>query len=389
MELKELQRNWTLFGDTDPFGSILSEPSKLGGNWEIGEFFRKGVEEIAEVMDRARSLRPDFGIGEALDFGCGAGRLTQALCLHFDRCHGVDIAPSMIRHARRYNTHGDRCTYHLNEVDDLRLFEDDRFDFVYSMVVLQHMRPEYARSYLAEFIRVLVPGGLIVFQLPAGPNEEGTHASPLPDSAFRAEIEPLARPSALRQGERATLRLRLKNNGDTPWPAWWDPHGRYNVNIGNHWLDQDGNMLVHDDGRMGLDKDLKPGQEVETSLTVTAPDRPGRYVLEVDLVQEANCWFKQKGSPTATISLEVRPDRPRRLSRIFRKIRGGAKASAAEPAPAPESGRDALPIMEMYGIERPEVEALIERNGAKLLNVDTTTMGDWIHGRYFVTKPTR
>src|SRR5262249_48837046 len=103
----------------------------------------------------------------ALDFGCGVGRLTQALARHFETVVGVDIAPSMLRGARKYNKFGDRCQYVLNERDDLRLFESNSFDFIYSNRVLQHMRPEYGKSYLREFIRVLSPEGLLVFYMPS------------------------------------------------------------------------------------------------------------------------------------------------------------------------------------------------------------------------------
>jgi SAM-dependent methyltransferase len=55
----------------------------------------------------------------------------------------------------------------LNTADDLRPFESGSFDLVYSRYVLQHLPGRaMVRSYLAEFIRVLRPGGLLVFQLP-------------------------------------------------------------------------------------------------------------------------------------------------------------------------------------------------------------------------------
>src|SRR5262249_51827296 len=43
------------------------------------------------------------------------------------------------------------------------------FDFVYSNIVLQHMRPKDQHLALAELIRVLAPAGLLVFQLPEAP----------------------------------------------------------------------------------------------------------------------------------------------------------------------------------------------------------------------------
>ena len=51
---------------------------------------------------------------------------------------------------------------------DLTVFSDASFDLVASDIVLQHL-PDRAtvEGYLAEFVRVLKPGGLLVFQLPS------------------------------------------------------------------------------------------------------------------------------------------------------------------------------------------------------------------------------
>ena len=86
--------------------------------------------------------------GRALDFGCGVGRLTQALATYFDEAVGVDIAPSMVKLAKRYNRFKARCVYYVNREADLRLFPDQQFDFIYTNIVLQHMKPEYAKSYI-------------------------------------------------------------------------------------------------------------------------------------------------------------------------------------------------------------------------------------------------
>ena len=40
-------------------------------------------------------------------------------------------------------------------------------------------------------------------------------------------------------------------------------------------------------------------------LQVTAPDRPGDYELEVDLVHEGITWFADRGGKTATVALRV------------------------------------------------------------------------------------
>ena len=194
MELKELQQHWDRFGRKDPLWAIVAWPEKKGNKWQLDEFFETGVREIATVVESAEGLNIDLKRRRALDFGCGVGRLTQALANHFDEVVGVDIAPSMVKLARKYNRHGSKCTYHLNETDDLRLFPDKTFDFVYTNIVLQHMLPVYAKSYIREFLRVLVPNGLLIFQLPSERVQERGSETPDFSEAQNAErVDPLAR----------------------------------------------------------------------------------------------------------------------------------------------------------------------------------------------------
>jgi hypothetical protein len=73
------------------------------------------------------------------------------------------------------------------------------------------MKPEYSRRYIQEFLRVLAPGGLVIFQLTSKPLEPGVQTQPLPDSAFRASLRPINLPSVFRAGSRTTVRVHLKN----------------------------------------------------------------------------------------------------------------------------------------------------------------------------------
>src|SRR5262249_61977542 len=150
----------------------------------------------AGVRGEARRGGIDVVRRRALDFGCGAGRLTQALAAYFERVDGVDIAASMLATARRYNRHPETCHYHLNTAPDLRLFESGAFTFAYSVLVLQHIEPQHSKAYLRELLRLLAPGGLLVFQLPSHRSADEPPAAaprtavsaPLPPSARRAPI---------------------------------------------------------------------------------------------------------------------------------------------------------------------------------------------------------
>ncbi len=168
MSLKKLQSHWDHFGSEDPMFAVLTDPEKKGGKWDEDSFYATGREEIAQLLGSLDRQSIPYGKGSALDFGCGAGRLSQALAGHFERVSGIDIAPSMIELARRNNPVPERLTFHLNESNELP-FEDGAFDFLYSNYVLQHIAPEYAKAYIAEFMRVLKADGIAVFQFTSAP----------------------------------------------------------------------------------------------------------------------------------------------------------------------------------------------------------------------------
>ena len=161
------QRQWDHLALNDPFWGILADPAKRHGRWDPDEFFATGQAEIAAVMHDIEDLGYPRARKRALDFGCGTGRATQALADWFDHVTGVDISPSMLDLARKYNRAGARCVYTLNVDGDLHGFDANHFDFIYSRLVLQHLRPRQSRQYVREFLRVLRPSGLLLFQLPS------------------------------------------------------------------------------------------------------------------------------------------------------------------------------------------------------------------------------
>ena len=170
MGLDDLRRNWDGLGEVDPLWAILAYPDRHRGGWEGHEddFFDTGSKAVGEVMTLLqRVAATPIASERALDFGCGAGRLTQALAGHFERADGIDIAASMVELARRHNRAGDRVRYHLNEAPDLSLFDNDTFDFLLSIIVLQHIPNKLKVGYLKEFVRVLRPGGVAAFTVPS------------------------------------------------------------------------------------------------------------------------------------------------------------------------------------------------------------------------------
>lgn len=172
MALKHVRKTYDKLGLADPLYAVLSFREAKNNRWDPEEFFSRGRKEIAAALDYLERLGLEPDKRRALDFGCGVGRLTQALCGHFEEVVGIDISASMIAGAQRFNQHGNRCTYRVNTTPDLAQLEDSSFDFVYSNIALQHTPPESSTRYIAEFFRILRPGGIAMFQIPSGPRHD-------------------------------------------------------------------------------------------------------------------------------------------------------------------------------------------------------------------------
>jgi ubiquinone/menaquinone biosynthesis C-methylase UbiE len=192
--LARVRADWVDLGTADPLWAVLVDPERRNGGWDCEAFYATGSAEVAAALDRAAALGARPGRALALDFGCGVGRLSVALAEHVHAVIGVDVSGPMIAQARRHDTTG-RCTFIVNEAQDLSLLDDAGVDIVYSSLVLQHIPAPYNALFLGELLRVLRPGGLLVVQL-----------ATRPDHSLRGRISRIAPRPVLRFTQRVLLR---------------------------------------------------------------------------------------------------------------------------------------------------------------------------------------
>jgi ubiquinone/menaquinone biosynthesis C-methylase UbiE len=159
--------NWNALAELDPLWAVLSDPEKKVGKWDLAEFFSTGAREAERVLAVCKSNGVSVSYGKLLDFGCGVGRMTRAFSGFFQSCVGIDISQNMVSLARKFNADQPRCEFVASDAA-LLPFGDKSFDFVFSVLVLQHLATKsMILRYIAEFIRIAKDNAVIVFQLPS------------------------------------------------------------------------------------------------------------------------------------------------------------------------------------------------------------------------------
>ena len=64
-------------------------------------------------------------------------------------------------------------------------------------------------------------------------------------------------------------------------------------------------VAVQDGERTHLPHDVAPGKRVSTWATIVAPATPGRYRLQLSLVQESIAWLEQVGGTPCELPVTV------------------------------------------------------------------------------------
>jgi SAM-dependent methyltransferase len=146
----------------------------------------RGREELDALFGR---LGADPRGGTAIEVGSGPGRMTAGLAERFDRVLALDVSPAMLEQARAA-VPDEHVEFRAISGERLDGVEDASADVLICYLVLQHLPTRaVVLSYIAEFGRVLKPGGEAFVQLPV--LEDG--ARPRIWRALRSALVPLTR----------------------------------------------------------------------------------------------------------------------------------------------------------------------------------------------------
>lgn len=171
--VERLREGWLAFRAEDLEFEAGDElplpPSRLrllvdGRSGDAGLFLEVGAQLCGSIQDAvAESGTPVGEMRAILDFGCGCGRVAR----HWDgvegpEVYGCDYNPELVAWCAGNLPH---LRAMRNELEPPTPYVGGGFDLIYALSVFSHLDEQRQRDWLAEFRRLLRPGGLLVLSV--------------------------------------------------------------------------------------------------------------------------------------------------------------------------------------------------------------------------------
>lgn len=160
---------WEYYAENAPYFAVSTFDKFKNENLNaeaLEQFFAAGEEYVKSLWGEiSRTFEGDFRPETALDFGCGVGRVTLPLASRTKRVVGVDISPKMLAEAEKNSEKlGLKNTsFILNDENFDKL--DERFDFVHSFIVIQHIEPVSGEMIFQKLINLVKDNGIGILHL--------------------------------------------------------------------------------------------------------------------------------------------------------------------------------------------------------------------------------
>jgi|SRR5665213_2770241 len=160
---RDTDRDWKAIGEINPYFGVVGDPRyhrERINDRLLNELYRGGETEIQSIIGTIRDNIPDLTVASALDFGCGVGRHSLALAQHATRVTAFDIAPGMTALAEAAASK--RGVTNCQFVNFLP--QDERFDWINSYQVFQHIPPERGYGIVDDLFQKMAFGGVCSLQ---------------------------------------------------------------------------------------------------------------------------------------------------------------------------------------------------------------------------------
>ena len=177
-------------------------------------------------------------------------------------------------------------------------------------------------------------------------------------AAYEAKLQILDRVVHLAPGEHRPVHVRFTNDGGETWPqasredGWPYPSERRpQIRLSYRWYRPNGQPQGGEGFRTDLPAAVPPGATTVVPVLVAAPDEPGSYLLEFDLVHEFVRWFEQPARTEASVGETGGPGLSPGSPSAPDGRPGSEVCRGAAPVPGGR-GRDVVAVDSRLGDER-------------------------------------
>lgn len=140
------------------------------------------------------------------------------------------------------------------------------------------------------------------------PPPQPAEGTPLAAEAFSFSVSLLGPLPQLTPGQMVEVPVVVRNTSPAAWPGDTLAPTLRPLSLSYHLYTQAGEKAVWDGARTKVTSTVPAGGEISLSMRLKAPDAPGSYLLEPDLVQDRVAWFagRMKEGGPEKLPLEVR-----------------------------------------------------------------------------------
>ena len=162
------------------------------------DVFRGTREDIKGRLARYLELLRNAGAGQlgkpVLDVGCGRGEWLELLKENHILAYGVDLNGMMVERTVALGLEA----YHADVIEHLRGLSDMSLSALTGFHIVEHLPFEVLIDFLDEALRVLTPGGIIMFETPNPETirvgattfyNDPTHRNPIPPQVLQFMVE--------------------------------------------------------------------------------------------------------------------------------------------------------------------------------------------------------
>ena len=170
--LSHVESVWNNYGNTETYWSVLTDKNYLNRNRtqkQLNTFYETGKSEILCIENTLRrcGVWKELNKKDCMEYGCGVGRMTIHLSNLFQHVTGMDISDGHLNLAKQKLSELNIKNVNLKKIKNLEdLKHLPKYDFIYSVIVLQHNPPPVIAAIIEAFFLLLKTNGIVMFQVP-------------------------------------------------------------------------------------------------------------------------------------------------------------------------------------------------------------------------------